>query len=319
MTMKLKKLGLSLALVVGVLTLTACGSDNKAEFIKGNEALAKLSTQNFKLKTDDLKVVADGAASAYVPIINGYLSSTKVAGKVMTEGEKSQVNLDVTLSNQKFPIEMVMKGTDAFLKLDTLQPFLEMYLQSAATDTSGIDLSAIKGKYLDLTAAAKETGEEATVPTPASNEEIKKAATKAMDGLEKTDFTKKGSAISLTLSGEKMTKLLKDYLNALPKAQRESYEDFLKDSKDFEKELSKVIKSFVITIDSQKKVANATLHFTGKQTKGMGLSGQLGFETTYSDKKVKIKMPSSDNIIKSADEISAMLTKNIAFQTPTSF
>jgi hypothetical protein len=102
--MKFKKLGTVIALVVSVLTLTACGTDNQATFIKNNAELAKLSTQTFELKLADLKAISSGDAKAYVPIINSYLSSTKFSGKSMQDGKNAQVNLNLSLAGQEIPL-----------------------------------------------------------------------------------------------------------------------------------------------------------------------------------------------------------------------
>lgn len=161
--MKFKKLGTVVALVVSAVVLTACGTNDKEKFIKDSAILAvKSSTQKFNFKTDDLKVIASGDAEAYAPIINGYLSSIKLSGKSLTDGKNAQVNMDISLAGQEIPLEIVTKDTNAYLKLETLKPILDIYLQSSGDDLSskGLDMTKIKGKYLDLNAISEENGQE---------------------------------------------------------------------------------------------------------------------------------------------------------------
>lgn len=312
--MKFKKLGMVAALVVSAVVLTACGTDNKAKFIKDNAELAKASTQKFKLKTDSLKVISSGDAKAYVPIINGYLSSIEFSGKTMTDGKNAKVNLNISLAGQDIPLEVVTKDTDAYLKLETLKPLLDIYLQSSGAGVSsmGLDMTKLKGKYLDINAISEENAQEAEAVSSLDVDDAKKALDKAYNSLDKTDFSKNGSAITMTLSGNQLAKFIKTYLSALPKKSRESFDDLLKD-KDFEKELPKVIKGMTITTDSKNKTSNVVVKFTGKETSGYGLDGKVSFETTYSNEKVTVKLPSQGNLIKNTDELTELISNSAQF------
>lgn len=304
--MKFKKLGMVAAVALSAIALTACGTDNKAAFIKNSAELAKLSTQKFDLKTDDLKVISSGDAKAYAPIINGYLSSTKLSGKSVTDGKNAQVNLNISFAGQDIPLEIVTQDTNAYLKLETLTPLLDTYLQLQSSgdgvSNKKFDMTEIKGKYLDLNAISKENGQETEAVSTLSTEDAKKALDKAYDSLDKSNFKKDGSAITLTLSGEQFAKFIKVYLSALPKKSRESFDDLLKD-KDFDKNLPKVIKSMVITTDVKKKSSNAVLNFTGKETQGFGLDGKVAFQTTYASDKVTVKIPSKADRIDSTNAL----------------
>ena len=194
--MKFKKLGTVVALVVSAVVLTACGTNDKEKFIKDSAILAKSSTQKFNFKTDDLKVIASGDAEAYAPIINGYLSSIKLSGKSLTDGKNAQVNMDISLAGQEIPLEIVTKDTNAYLKLETLKPILDIYLQSSGDDLSskGLDMTKIKGKYLDLNAISEENGQETEAVSSLDAEASKKALDKAYNSLDKTDFSKDAMA-----------------------------------------------------------------------------------------------------------------------------
>ncbi len=302
--MKFKKLGTVIALVVSALTLTACGTDNQATFIKNNAELAKLSTQTFELKLADLKAISSGDAKAYVPIINGYLSSTKFSGKSMQDGKNAQVNLNLSLAGQEIPLEIVTQDTNTYLKLETLKPILDMYLQYAGVGevSKGLDLAKIRGKYLDINAISKESGQKTEGVSALTSEDAKKALDKAYQSLGKSDFKKEGSAITLTLSGEKVAKFIKVYLTGLPKETSQSFEDLTKD-KEFEKNLSKIIKSIVMTTDMQKKTSNLELNFTGKEVTGFGLDGKVSFQTTYTNAKVTVKISTQANRIDSTNAL----------------
>ncbi|GHU36101.1 lipoprotein [Bacilli bacterium] len=310
--MKFKKLGMVAALVVSAVALTACGTDNKAQFIKDNAELAKASTQKFNLKMDNLKVIASGDAKSYVPIINGYLSSVEFSGKSMTDGKNAQVTMDVSLAGQEIPLEVVTKDTDAYVKLETLKPVLDMYLQSsgAGVASMGLDMTKIKGKYLDLTAISEENAKETEAVSSLDVKEAKKALDKAYNSLDKTDFSKDGSAITMTLSGDQLAKFIKTYLSALPEKSKESFDDLLKD-KDFDKELPKVIKALSITTDSKNKTSNVVVKFTGKEVEGYGLDGQISYKTTYSNGKVTVKIPAKGNLIKTTEELTGLISNSV--------
>lgn len=312
--MKFKKLGTVVALVVSAVVLTACGTNDKEKFIKDSAILAKSSTQKFNFKTDDLKVIASGNAEAYAPIINGYLSSIKLSGKSLTDGKNAQVNMDISLAGQEIPLEIVTKDTNAYLKLETLKPILDIYLQSSGDDLSskGLDMTKIKGKYLDLNAISEENGQETEAVSSLDAEASKKALDKAYNSLDKTDFSKEGSAITMTLSGDQLAKFVKAYLSELPKKSRESFDDLLKD-KDFEKTLPEVIKALTITVDSKNKTSNVVLKFTGKEVQGYGLGGKLSYNVTYSNEKVSVTIPSKGNLIKSTSELSELISNSSQF------
>ncbi|GAB2021858.1 lipoprotein [Pseudolactococcus yaeyamensis] len=308
--MKFKKLGLVAALVVSAVALTACGTDNKAQFIKDNAELAKLSTAKIDFNTSDLKVEADGTAQAYVPIINAYLSEFKLSGKSMADGKNAQVNVDVSVAGQTIPLEVVMQGNNAYLRLDTLKPLAELYVQySAASKHFGdIDMTSIKGKYLDTHAISKKWGESSV-----SVEDFQEAMAKVLDSVDKTDFNQKGSAITLNLSGAKIGKMLKVYIasvGSLTKDMVESLEDKAGDN-DLEKEVPKIIKSMTITTDSKKKTSNVVINFTGKKLDNVGLDGKISYQVKYSDEKVTVKIPTKDNLIKSGDELGKLLSESV--------
>ena len=67
--------------------------------------------QKFNLKTDDLKVSAADDTSGYSSIVNTYLSSIKISGKTMTDGENSGFDRNVSLAGQDIPLEVVSKDT----------------------------------------------------------------------------------------------------------------------------------------------------------------------------------------------------------------
>ena len=310
--MKFKKLGSVAALIVSAVVLTSCGTDNKAKFIKDNAELAKSSTQKFDLKTDDLKVSATGDAKAYMPIINGYLADFKLSGKVVTDDKKSQTNMDVSVAGQSIPMEFLTQGENAYLRLDTLRPLVELYAQysGAGEYFRDIDMTFIKGKYLDINAISEESK-----GSSVSVEDYNKAMAKALDSVDKSDFSQKGSAVTLNLSGAKIGKLLKVYLasvGSLIKDMIKSLEETAGDD-DLEKRVPRIIKSITITTDSKKKTSDIVINFTGKESDNIALDGKLSYQVKYSNEKVTVKMPTQSNLIKSTDEFGRLLSESIQF------
>ena len=142
----------------------------------------------------------------------------------------------------------------------------------------------------------------------------KKATEKALDVLDKSDFSKDGSTITLTVSGKNIAKVTKAYINALPKETQASFEDMTK-QKDLDKEIADVIKTITITTDSKKKTSHMTIAFTGKETDGVGLSGEASLDMTYSDKKVTVKVPANTDVIKSTDELTKLMAEAMQHKT----
>lgn len=314
---KFKKLGIFSVVVAGAVVLTACGAkDNKAAFIKDNETLSKSSTQKFDMNLEKLKVTASRDKKMYAPIINGYLADFKLSGESVTDGKNSSVNLKFNMLGQSIPIDMILKEKNPYLKLDTLEPILNLYMQTTGASAyyNGLDMTSIKGKYLDINAIAKESGQASKDVTSLTQAQTKKATEQALDVLDKSDFSKDGSAITLTVSGKNIAKVTKAYINALPKEAQASFEDMTK-QKDLDKEIADVIKTITITTDSKKKTSHITIAFTGKETDGVGFSGQASLDMTYSDKKVTVKVPANTDVIKSTDELTKMMSQAMQLKT----
>ena len=58
-----------------------------------------------------------------------------------------------------------------------------------------------------------------------------------------------------------------------------------------------------------------TIAFTGKETDGVGLSGEASLDMTYSDKKVTVKVPANTDVIKSTDELTKLMAEAMQHKT----
>lgn len=171
-------------------------------------------------------------------------------------------------------------------------------------------MTFIKGKYLDINAISEESK-----GSSVSVEDYNKAMAKALDSVDKSDFSQKGSAVTLNLSGAKIGKLLKVYLasvGSLIKDMIKSLEETAGDD-DLEKRVPRIIKSITIITDSKKKTSDIVINFTGKESDNIALDGKLSYQVKYSNEKVTVKMPTQSNLIKSTDEFGRLLSESIQF------
>ena len=310
--MKSKLLSVVIIGGVGIVALSGCAKDNKAEFFKYNQELTKSTYQKYDMDLKKVEVKADGQYQMYAPMINGYLNDFKISGDMSTDGKNKAVTTNVKLLGQNFPLEFLTKGDTPYLKLDTIGPILNFYLNMASQSTGKapqtVDTSSLKNKYVDLLAIAEENNKQAADIKTVKSEESQKAVEKTLKSMDKANFKKDGSAITLTLSGKEFAKLVQTYLDELPKSSQESVKSATKDE-NIEAEIAKVIKSTTITLDNKKKTSNTKINFTGDKANGIGLSGYVTYDVSYENKKVTVSLPKDENIIKSSNELSSLFSK----------
>lgn len=297
---------------IGIVALSGCAKDNKTEFFKYGQELSKTSYQKFDMNLNHVEVKGDSKYQLYAPMINGYLSGVKLSGDSSTDGKNKAVNTTVTLLGQEFPLEFVIKGETPYLKLDNIGPILNFYLNMASQSTGSaaqtVDTTSLKDKYVDVLAVAEEKNKDASEVKSATSEDSQKAVEKTLKSMDKDNFKKDGSAITLTLSGKELAKLVETYMDELPKSSQESLKSATKD-KNLETEITKAVKSTTITLDNKKKTAKTKINFTGEQTNGIGLAGYVTYDVSYENKKVTVSLPKDDNIIKSSNELSSLISK----------
>ncbi|HCN74402.1 hypothetical protein ACWN83_08490 [Pseudolactococcus plantarum] len=297
---------------VGIIALSGCAKDNKTEFFKYSQELSKASYQKFDMNLNHVEVKGDSKYQLYAPMINGYLSGVKLSGDSSTDGKNKAVNTTITLLGQEFPLAFLIKGETPYLKLDNMGPILNFYLNMASQSTGmpaqTVDTTSLKNKYVDVLAIAEENNKKATEVKSVTSEDSQKAVEKTLKSMDKANFKKDGSAITLTLSGKELAKLVETYMDELPKSSQDSLKSATKD-KDLEAEIAKVIKSTTITLDNKKKTANTKMNFTGDKTNGIGLSGYVTYDVSYDNKKVTVSLPKDENIIKSSNELSNLFSK----------
>lgn len=310
--MKRKLLSIAVISGAGIIALSGCAKDNKTEFFKYGQELSKASYQKFDMNLNHVEVKGDSKYQLYAPMINGYLSGVKLSGDSSTDGKNKAVNTTVTLLGQEFPLEFVIKGETPYLKLDNIGPILNFYLNMASQSTGSaaqtVDTTSLKNKYVDVIAIAEEKNKNATEVKSATSEDSQKAVEKTLKSMDKANFKKDGSEITLTLSGKELAKLVETYMDELPKSSQDSLKSATKD-KNLETEITKAVKSTTITLDNKKKTAKTKINFTGEQTNGIGLAGYVTYDVSYDNKKVTVSLPKDDDIIKSSNELSSLISK----------
>lgn len=295
---------------ISVVALSGCAKDNKTEFFKYEQAFSKTTYQKFDLSLKNVSVNADAKFQMYAPMINGYLSDIKVSGDSTIDGKNKALTTNVKLLGQNFPLEFLIKGDTPYMKLDNMGPILNFYLTmtSQGNATPSIDTTSLKNKYVDLIALGEEESKDTADVKAITDKDNQKAVEKVLKSLDKSKFTKDGSAITLSLTGKELGKLAQTYLDELPKSSQDSVKSAAK-NQDIETEISKVIKSSTITLDNKNKTAKTKVNFTGEKTNGIGLSGYITYDMSFEDKKVLVKLPNDKDIIKSSDELSSIMSK----------
>lgn len=297
---------------VGMLALTGCAKDNKTEFLKYSQAFSKTTYQKFDMNLSHAGVTADSQYQMYAPIINGYLSDFKLSGDSSIDGKNKAIATNVKLLGQTFSLDFLIKGDTPYMKLDNIGPILNFYLNmtNSGNATQSVDTTSLKNKYVDLIAIGQEKEKKTADVKSIMTDDSGKAVEKILKSLDKSNFTKKGSAITLTLSGKELAKIVQSYIDALPKASQDSIKSAAND-KNVETEISKTVKSSTITLDNEKHTAESKINFTGEKTNGIGLSGYITYSMSYANKKVAVKVPQDKDIIKSSDELPTIMSKLI--------
>lgn len=308
--MKNKVLSVVVVGGMSVLALSGCAKDNKAEFFKYEQELSKTTYQKFDMSLKNVAVKADDKFQMYAPMINGYLSDIKLSGDTSIDGKNKVVTANIKLLGQDFPFEFLIKGDTPYMKLDTIGPMLNFYLTMASQGdtTPSVNTDSLKNKYVDLIALGEEKDKNAADLKSITANDSKKATDKVLNSLEKSKFTKDGSAITLSLTGKELGKLVQTYLDELPKSSQDSVKSAT-NNQDIKTEISKVIKSSTITLDNKNKTAKTKLTFSGEKTNGIGLSGYITYNVSFENKKVSVKLPNEKNIIKSSDELTNTMSK----------
>lgn len=306
-----KKLGTVATLSLAVVVLASCGKSPQDEFVSYMESQNKqtVGTWDFKMNIEDIEVSDPSTDKAANPMMNMMVTQMKdaaISGTMKADFEKEMafgLDMKVKALGMEMPVNMVGsfgKEPKMYLATDIYEYIMNIVgsMSQGAVDTSKMDMSKLKGKYIDVldidadTAGKKELQDASKQlqQSEKDRQEMAKKYSEFLKGLDKKTFTKKDDVISHTFTKEEMTKLVKIVSE---------------NAKDKDADLDKAfddLKDITVTanIDVKKDTTKVSMKMTPKEDTGIK-SMKLKFETTMKDKKADIKMPKKEDIISSKE------------------
>lgn len=306
-----KKLGTVASLSLAVIILASCGKSPQDEFIGYMESQNKqtVGTWDFNMAIEEIEVT-DSPEAKTNPMINMMVTQIKDAsidGTVKADLEKEKafgIDMKVKALGMEMPINMVGsfgKEPKMYLATDIYEYIMNIVgsMSQGAVDTSQLDMSKLKGKYLDLldidadTASKKELQDASKQfqQSEKNRQEMTKKYTEFLTGLDKKTFTKKEDVVTHTFTKEELTQMIK--ITA----------DSTKDkSADLDKAFDEIKDISVKTsVDIKKDKTTMAIKMVPKDTEAGIKSLKMKMSTTMKDKKADIKLPKKEDIISSKE------------------
>ena len=253
--MKLKKVFFGCIIVLGLIGLTACGTDSRKEFTKAmystnskefDSAKFDMNIKEFDMKTND------SAGSAYINIIANQIKDIKIDGNYASDQKQESYKMEMNLNllGQKIPFHLVGQKDKAYLSTNFVTSLLELAKGfQLPIDVSAEDLKKLDGKYMDVetTSESLTTGnkKESTNPfkninpTSANNSKMITEVKKKIESFDKDSFKKDGDKITHTFTKKEILELL-DTMKTVAKEEKDT---------DNEKEINNAIDSLKKTYD----------------------------------------------------------------------
>lgn len=302
-----KKLGTVATLSLAVIILASCGKSPQDEFVGYMESQNKqtVGIWDFNMVIDDIEV-SDSPQAKTNPMMNMMVTQIKdasIKGTMKADLKKEMafgLDLKVKALGMEVPVNMIGsldKEPKMYLATDIYEYIMNIIgsMSQGAVDTSQLDMSKFKGKYLDLLAIDTDTSGKKDLQDASKQfqqsekerQEITKKYTEFLTGLDKKTFTKKDDVITHTFTKDELTKMIKITADST-KNKNADLDKAFDEIKDI---------SVTTSVDTKKDKTMISIKMAPKDTEAGIKSLKLKIDTTMKDTKADIKMPKKEDII----------------------